>query len=165
AQGARTSGLELTASEDLARWAGALVGPRRSPGDLDLEALAERAGEKPRELLRQALAWQEAGRAGLAAYQDEWDPEPEALAEGRRLLGTGSRARHNRVTLGERQLRLGRDDRWYPFRRASDGGWDPDGAPQPARRATGDSRHLDNVADLDDGDLDPRGEIDIDEDL
>jgi uncharacterized Zn finger protein len=135
AQGAVTSGLELTLVEDLARRAAALVGPRRSAGDLDLEALAGRAGQKPRELLRQALAWQEAGRSGLRAYHDEWDPEPEILAEGRNLLGTGSRARHNRVTLGGRQLRLGQDDRWYSFRRASDGGWDPDGASLPRGRA------------------------------
>jgi uncharacterized Zn finger protein len=161
AQGARTSGLELTASEDLARRAAALVGPRWSAGDLDLEALAGRAGQKPRELLRQALAWQEAGRSGLRAYHDEWDPEPEILAEGRNLLGTGSRARHNRVTLGERQLRLGQDDRWYSFRRASDGGWDPDGAPQPRRRAADKSRR----PDTDDHKRDQGSESNFNDDL
>jgi hypothetical protein len=161
AQGVRTSGLELTASEDLARRASALVGPRRSAGDLDLEALAERAGQKPRELLRQALAWQEAGPPGLNAYRDEWDPESEALAEGRSLLGTGSRARHNRVTLGERQLRLGQDDRWYPFRRGSDGGWDPDGASLPRGRAANALRR----PDADDDNPDPGNELGLDDDL
>ena len=41
--------------------------------------------------------------------------------------------RRNRATLGELQLRLGRDGRWYPFRRsgrgAASGVWVPDGAP------------------------------------
>ena len=137
AQGARTSGLELTADEDVARRAAALVGPRSAASGLDLETLARRAGHKPRELLRRALAWQGAGRDGLSAYLEEWNPGPEALAEGRRLLGTGSRVRRNRVTRGERQLRLGRDDRWYSFRRASDGGWDPDEAPEPREPAAG----------------------------
>ncbi|MGZ4618828.1 MAG: hypothetical protein ACXV3F_08910 [Frankiaceae bacterium] len=48
--------------------------------------------------------------------------------EGKEALGPGARVWRNRVTLGGRQLRLGRDGRWYGFARASVG-WDLRGAP------------------------------------
>jgi hypothetical protein len=129
ALGSGSSGLELSGEEDLARRAAALVGPDR-PGSADaFGALAARVGVGPRDLLRRALAWQSGGPAGLAVLDGTWDPDREATAVGRRALGPGSAARHNRVTRGDRQLRLGLDGRWYPYRRAG-GTWEPDGPPE-----------------------------------
>jgi len=55
-----------------------------------------------------------------------WDPAPTELEPGRELLGPSARARQNRLTTGDEQLRLGRDGHWYPYRRTRSG-WDPDG--------------------------------------
>lgn len=63
------------------------------------------------------------------------------MIKGRELLGGPATLRGNRATLGDRQLRLGRDGRWYPFRRsgrgARTGPWTPDGAPVEAVPAGG----------------------------
>jgi uncharacterized Zn finger protein len=120
ATGAGDSGLGLDERADLARRAAPLVG---TPG---LEELARRASVPGRRLLTDALAWRQGGRNGLAVLTDQWQPEPADLAAGRAALGAGARARANRVTLGDRQLRLGADGRWYPYRRGA-GGWEPDG--------------------------------------
>jgi hypothetical protein len=93
-----------------------------------LAELARRAGVPGRQLLRRALAWRAGGAGGLDALLVAWDPPAGAVAEGRAGLPPGAVARRNRLTAGDRQLRLGPDGRWYPFRRAA-GGWDPDGAP------------------------------------
>ncbi|MCU1493055.1 MAG: hypothetical protein JWO62_819 [Acidimicrobiaceae bacterium] len=129
-QGAVLSGLELTVEQDLARRAAALLA--RGEGGADTSALTElahRAGVPGRELLRRALAFRDGGPEGLAVLDEAWDPDPATLAAGRTRLGPGAAARRNRVTLGERQLRLGRDGRWYPFRKDRAGRWNPDGVP------------------------------------
>jgi hypothetical protein len=132
AQGATSSGLELTAAEDLARrGATLLAGGQVGPG---LTELARRAAVPARELARQAIAFRDGGPEGLAVLSGSWDPDPLAVATGRGRLGPGAVARRNRVTLAERQLRLGRDGRWYPFRRDRAGRWQPEGAPlQPVQ--------------------------------
>ena len=140
ALGATSTGLELSAEEDLARRAAALVGPSRPSTGVDLESLAGRAGLASRELLRRGLAWQAGGRGALAVLDEQWDPGVAALSYGRSQLGKGAIARRNRVTRGDRQLRLGRDAVWYPFRRSSGGAWDPDGPGRtPADGPTGGS--------------------------
>lgn len=126
-------GLELDEAADLARRAAALLG---SPA---LEDLARRSGIGGADLVRRALAWRHGGAPGLRALIEPWDPPPALLAPGRALLGTKAVARRNRLTAGDRQLRLGEDGLWYPYRRAR-GGWDPDGQPlapggQPASGA------------------------------
>jgi len=129
AQGGDAHGLELTEHEDLARRASLLLaGDEANAGRLAFGELARRAGLPGRELLRRALAFRDGGVEGLATLGESWEPGPELTTVGRTLLGPGAVIRHNRVTLGERQLRLGRDGRWYPFRkdRAS---WSPDGTP------------------------------------
>ncbi|HEX4082317.1 MAG TPA: SWIM zinc finger family protein, partial [Acidimicrobiales bacterium] len=129
-QGAGSSGLELTVDQDLARRAAALLGD--GPGGIDTPALsdlARRARLPGPELLRRALAFRDGGVEGLAVLEDPWDPGPVALSAGRALLGPGAAARRNRVTLGNRQLRLGQDRRWYPFCKDKAGRWNPDGAP------------------------------------
>ena len=82
---------------------------------------AERLGRRGRGL-------RDGGVEGLAVLEEVWEPDSARLAAGRSLLGPGATARHNRVTLGERQLRLGRSGGWYPFRKDR-GSWSPDGPP------------------------------------
>ncbi|MDQ6837160.1 MAG: hypothetical protein M3137_02140, partial [Actinomycetota bacterium] len=122
--GACRTGLELSYDQDLARRAAEAL------GDSDgLRVMARQAGVTSRQLLRSALAWRDGGPGGLAALHEPWDPEAEALEPGRALLGSGSTARHNRVTRAADQVRLGPDRRWYPFRKDRSGGWYPDGPP------------------------------------
>ncbi|MDA8072993.1 MAG: SWIM zinc finger family protein [Actinomycetota bacterium] len=157
ALGAKSTGLELDADQDLARWASRpdpAGGDRHDaagePGPTapasrevlpdassaggagsvssSLGLLASRSGVPARQLLRRALAWGQGGADALAVLDEQWDPGAEVLAGGRALLGPGASGRRNRVTLGDRQLRLGRDGRWYPYRKVG-AGWDPDGAP------------------------------------
>ena len=144
ARGASSGGLELTPDEDVARWAAAALDAADGAPGIDLGTLAGRAGVRPRELLRRALAWRAGGPGCLAVLDASWDAGPEALARGRALLGPGATGRRNRLTLGERQLRLGRDGRWYPFVKRGPT-WDPDGPP------------------IDDGEDDPPSEADGEE--
>lgn len=130
--GASSSGLELGLEEDLARRASALVGDVAVRSSVTLKELAEGAGLGAPELLRRALAFRYGGTEGLAVLGEPWDPGPGPLSVGRALLGRSARSWRNRVTLGERQLRLGRDGRWYPFRRDGTGHWSPDGSPLAA---------------------------------
>jgi hypothetical protein len=135
--------LELTVEEDLVRRAATLLagqdgdaGPAESiasgaeawESGSGFTDLARRAGVPNRELLRRALAWRYGGAGALSVVTEAWDPTPQQLAIGRAAFGAGVAARRNRLTRGNRQLRLGRDGRWYPFRKAT-AGWDPDGPP------------------------------------
>ncbi len=132
ALGSGAHGLDLSLDEDLARRAAGLLGPRPTPDGLVLVALAAAAGITPAALLRRGQAWQAGGSGALATLDDLWDPGREPLAEGKRLLGRGAWARRNRVTLDDRQLRLGRDGSWYPYRKTGGGQWEPDGPGFPA---------------------------------
>jgi uncharacterized Zn finger protein len=111
----------LTFEEDLAR--------RASSGAV--EALSGASGVPVAELSRWASAWRVAGRGGLAALRETWQPPRGALFEAQSELADSdlpgeTKVWRNRVTRGEIQLRLGRDGRWYPFRR-SGGAWLPSG--------------------------------------
>lgn len=129
-QGAASSGLELTVEQDLARRAAALLADGQAGTDTPaLTELARRARLPGRELLCRALAFRYGGVEGLAMLDEAWDPGPVPVLAGHAMLGPGATARRNRVTLGERQLRLGRDGRWYPFRKDRAGRWNPDGVP------------------------------------
>jgi uncharacterized Zn finger protein len=130
AQGATSHGLELTLEQDLARRAALLLdGVGSSASASELPQLARRAGMPVRELVRRAVAFREGGVGGLAVLDAAWDPDPAQIATARALLGSDAVARRNRVSLGERQLRLGQDGRCYPFQRNRAGRWNPDGAP------------------------------------
>jgi hypothetical protein len=94
-----------------------------------LTELAHRAGVPGRQLVRRGLAFRDGGVEGLTVVDEAWDPGPVPLAAGRVLLGSAATVGRNRVTFGEHQLRLGRDGRWYPFRKDRAGRWNPDGAP------------------------------------
>jgi uncharacterized Zn finger protein len=127
AHGERSTGLELGAGADIARRAAEALGG----GDGDISGIARAAGMPVRALFRQALAWREGGSEGLAVLLQDWDPPAEWVVAGKVLLGPAAAMRRNRLTLGDRQFRLGRDGRWYPYRRAGPRGtsWDPDGSP------------------------------------
>lgn len=131
AHGGRSAGLELSDGEDLARRAAATLGPAGAQGEL-LE-LASISGVPARDLLKRALAWRDGGREGLFVLLEEWDPPRSLMTSSRGLLGERARVRRNRVTLADRQLRLGRDGQWYPFRQSGPGArsvaWTPDGGP------------------------------------
>ena len=120
--------LDLTMREDLARRAAALAASSGSSLG-PLTKMAGRAGLSSRELFRWALAWEAGGREGLFVLTESWEPPPDAVAAGKALAGTGATAWRNRVSRGERQLRLGRDGRWYPYRRSGRAGFEPDGPP------------------------------------
>jgi uncharacterized Zn finger protein len=129
--GSGDGGLSLDFEADLARRAAGLLGTGRG-----LAALAASANMPPRELLRWAAAWQQAGRGGLDALRTTWQPAAIDVAEGRAALdrhgGQGTvRAWRNRLTCGGLQLRLGGDGLWYRFVR-SGGDWVLDGPPSPA---------------------------------
>jgi len=131
AHGERSSGLELSITADLARRAAAMLAPAGGQGEM-LE-LASSAGVPARDLLKQALAWRDGGSEGLFVLLEDWDAPRDSMVSGRARLGGQATVRRNRATSGERQLRLGRDGRWYPFRRsgrgAGAGAWTPDGVP------------------------------------
>jgi uncharacterized Zn finger protein len=117
---------ELTFEEDLARRAA-------GRSHAEISALATAADLSPRELTRWAEAWREAGRGGLAALRETWQPGPGPLAEAQEILAdTGVPGKpkvwRNRLTQGQLQLRYGRDTRWYRFVREGTE-WRLDGPP------------------------------------
>nr|WP_254897238.1 SWIM zinc finger family protein [Amycolatopsis sp. Hca4] len=114
---------ELTFEEDLARRAAGRT-------SAEITALATAAEVSPKDLARWAEAWREAGRGGLAALRETWQPGPGPMAEGQEILeDTGKPTLwRNRLTQGELQLRYGRDGRWYRFVREG-AEWRLDGPP------------------------------------
>ncbi|MFC7304612.1 SWF or SNF family helicase [Streptomyces monticola] len=83
-------------------------------------------------------AWQLGGAAGLAVLEEEWTPQAESAARARAALDAAwdederprLRAARNRwtVTGTDAQLRLGRDGRWWPYRKERTR-WAPAGPP------------------------------------
>ncbi|MFE5717941.1 SWF or SNF family helicase [Streptomyces erythrochromogenes] len=117
--------------------------------------LAAATGRSRAEMELAVLAWGFGGAPGLAALEDDWTPDRAALARARAAVaaawtdaetgdragdGAGEdapvlrrvRARWTRAGAG-RQIRLGREGRWWPYRR-EEGRWIPSGpsAPDPA---------------------------------
>ncbi|KAF4409880.1 SWIM zinc finger family protein [Streptomyces lycii] len=128
----------LTVGEDAVRLAAA------RPGDRITARLATGSGRDRTGLALAVRAWEQGGTAALAVLEEEWTPGPELLARAREQLarwadetdgaagGTGGapalRPAGNRWTAAgvPAQLRLGRDGRWWPYRR--DGSrWSPAG--------------------------------------
>jgi hypothetical protein len=129
AHGEPSSGLELSSAQDLARRAATMLGPEQESGEI--RELASLAGVPARDLLSQARAWRDGGSEGFFVLSESWDPPSHATRLGRALLGGSGTVRRNRVTFGDRQVRLGRDGRWYPFLRSgrTAASWTPNGAP------------------------------------
>ncbi|MFC7614673.1 SWIM zinc finger family protein [Actinokineospora soli] len=82
------------------------------------------------DLDRAVAAWRQGGVAGLRALDTSWRAPRDAVARARdavaSVVDSPPEAAANRVTVGDAQLRYGRDGRWYPYR-ARDGGWWPSG--------------------------------------
>jgi hypothetical protein len=82
-------------------------------------------------------AWRPGGVDGLDVLESAWTPPRKDLARAQALLESGWEDEpppevdrwRNRWTLGERQVRYGRDGRWYPFARRGDAWW-PAGPPE-----------------------------------
>jgi len=85
-----------------------------------------------------ALAWGQGGPAGLEALEKPWSPTATQKAKAHKALEDYAddtpppplRLRRNRWTAETEgvQIRLGTDDRWYPYRRdAEENRWWPDG--------------------------------------
>ncbi|MFI1104864.1 SWF or SNF family helicase [Streptomyces melanogenes] len=103
--------------------------------------LAAGSGRRPAELDLAVQAWRYGGAASLAVLEEEWAPGPEALARARDALARAwpeedrpvlraSGANRWTVVGGGAQLRLGRDGRWWPYRKER-GAWVPAGPADP----------------------------------
>ncbi|WP_371673071.1 SWF or SNF family helicase [Streptomyces sp. NBC_00289] len=121
---------ELTIAQDAVRLA---VG---DPARDVAERLARGSGRDRDGLSRAVAAWHHGGVAALAVLDEEWRVEGEALARARAALENAwdeserpsLQARGNRWTVvgAPSQLRLGRDGRWWPYRKER-GRWVPAG--------------------------------------
>ena len=102
------------------------------------ERLAEGSGRGREELEIAVRAWRLGGVSALSVLDEEWTVEGETLARARAALEAAwddderpsLRAKGNRWTVvgAQRQLRLGRDGRWWPYRRERSH-WVPAGGP------------------------------------
>ncbi len=102
------------------------------------ERLRTGCGRLAEDLDRAAAAWRTGGRAALDVLEHPWTPPEQQTARARTALATAWEAEElppvdvdgNHWTLTGRglQLRLGRDGRWYPYRRRDDLWW-PAGPP------------------------------------
>ncbi|MEU7137623.1 SWF or SNF family helicase [Streptomyces sp. NPDC046261] len=122
---------ELTLRQDAVRLAAA------TPPEGVVARLATGCGYAPAELARAVRAWGYGGPAALAVLEEEWTPEPEALARARAALAGAweedenaprLRVTRNRWTVvgADAQLRYGRDGGWWPYRKEG-GRWQPAG--------------------------------------
>ncbi|MEU9117119.1 SWF or SNF family helicase [Streptomyces sp. NPDC048483] len=121
----------LTPAQDAVRLAAA------APGAAISARLTAGSGRGARGLATAVRAWELGGTDGLAVLEEDWTPEPEALALAADRLAAAwedgetrprLRVTRNRWTVvgGAAQLRYGRDGRWWPYQK--DGGqWVPAG--------------------------------------
>lgn len=129
---------ELTVAQDAVRLA--VDAP---PESAVLERLAEGSGRTSEELALATRAWQHGGIDALDVLEEEWTVEGEVLARARAALDSAWEEDERPVLHGQgnrwtvvgapSQLRLGRDGRWWPYRKES-GRWAPagDAAQDPA---------------------------------
>jgi uncharacterized Zn finger protein len=121
---------ELTVAQDAVRLAAG------APGAAVADRLAHGSGRDGEQLALAAIAWRHGGTAALRVYEEEWTVEGETLARARAALDSAwdederpvLRAAGNRWTVvgTSSQLRLGRDGRWWPYRKEH-GRWVPAG--------------------------------------
>lgn len=133
----------LTAAEDAVRLTA-------EAGDIRLRArLSAASGRDGADMERAVLAWGFGGAPALAALEDDWAPDRTTLTRARAALAAAwadeqapalrrVRARWTEADTG-RQLRLGREGRWWPYHREA-GRWIPTGpsAPDPASALAAD---------------------------
>jgi hypothetical protein len=121
---------ELTPAQDAVRLA---VG---NPSGAVSDRLAAGSGRGREHLATAVRAWRLGGTAALSVLEEEWTVQGEQLARARAALDSAwdederptLRAIRNRWTVvgADNQLRLGRDGRWWPYRKQS-GRWVPAG--------------------------------------
>ncbi|MDL2075233.1 SWF or SNF family helicase [Streptomyces sp. GXMU-J15] len=109
-----------------------------APDPAVAERLAEGSGRDREQLALAVRAWRLGGAPGLAVLEEEWAVTGEALARARAALDAAwdeeerpsLRARGNRWTVvgAPAQVRLGRDGRWWPYRKER-GRWVPAAGP------------------------------------
>ncbi|MEW2562515.1 SWF or SNF family helicase [Streptomyces griseorubiginosus] len=126
------AGAELTAAQDAVRLA------VDAPDEVVTGRLAEGSGRDPHSLALATRAWELGGAAALAVLEEEWAPDEEGEIHARARAALHSawdederptlRAVGNRWTVADApvQIRLGRDGRWWPYRREL-GRWVPAG--------------------------------------
>ncbi|MFC8827499.1 SWF or SNF family helicase [Streptomyces sp. NPDC057137] len=125
--------VELTPGQDAVRLAASCGDP------LIAVRLAGGTGRQRAELDLAVDAWRHGGAAALAVLEEEWQPEPEALARAKAdLAGAWEDSERPRlrpgvagrwtVVGGDAQLRYGRDGRWWPYRKVR-ARWAPSGPP------------------------------------
>jgi hypothetical protein len=135
ATGAGESALCYSFDEDLARRAAVVLdAPGEARGE-ELGNLARRAGVASKELRKRALVWRDCGREGVGVLLGSFEVAPSDVQHARVYVESVARpgarisVRQNRVSAGDRQLRIGPDGRWYPYRKGSGGSFEPAGAP------------------------------------
>jgi uncharacterized Zn finger protein len=121
---------ELTVAQDAVRLAAG------APGKAVADRLAAGSGRSGERLSPAVRAWHHGGAAALSVYEEEWTVAGETLARARAALDSAwdederptLRATGNRWTVvgAPSQLRLGRDGRWWPYRKER-GRWVPAG--------------------------------------
>ena len=121
---------ELTMDQDAVRLAAG------SPSGAVSDRLAVGSGRGREQLASAVRAWRFGGTAALSVLEEEWTVEGEVLARARAALDSAwedderpeLRTTRNRWTVvgTGSQLRLGRDGRWWPYRKRS-GRWVPAG--------------------------------------
>ncbi|MFJ9751645.1 SWIM zinc finger family protein [Streptomyces chartreusis] len=126
------TGTELRLDQDAVRLAAG------SPVGGVAERLVDGSGRSREGLATAVRAWRIGGAAALAVLDEEWTVEGETLARARAALESAwdaddrpaLRAKGNRWTVvgAPGQLRLGRDGRWWPYRKER-GRWAPAGGP------------------------------------
>ncbi len=128
-RGEGTSGLADDHDTDMARRAASTLG---TPG---WDRLVEASGANRRRLARRAIAWRHGGAAGVRVLEEPpWRPDPRAMAVARGALVTAGappsqvKVRLNMLTVGDLQIRLGSDGRWWRFAKRS-GAWELDSPP------------------------------------
>ncbi|MFI5795694.1 SWF or SNF family helicase [Streptomyces sp. NPDC051677] len=142
--------VELAVGQDAARLAAGVLESAQAadpPATAVVGRLAAGSGRSREQLASAAQAWCHGGAAALSVLEEEWTVEGEALARARAALDAAweederpvLRARGNRWTVvgAACQLRLGRDGRWWPYRKEG-GRWMPagDAAHDPATALT-----------------------------
>ncbi|WP_394805842.1 SWIM zinc finger family protein [Streptomyces fradiae] len=122
---------ELTVAQDAVRFAA------EAPPPSVVARLAAGTGRDGVGMDLAVRAWRLGGAAALEALEEEWEPEPTAAARAQALVGAAAEegGRPALVPLGggrwagaggDVQVRLGRDGRWWPYRREDDR-WAPAG--------------------------------------
>ncbi|MEU3935806.1 SWF or SNF family helicase [Streptomyces sp. NPDC029044] len=123
---------ELTTAQDAVRLAAG------DPGREMSDRLAAGSGRGREGLATAVCAWRHGGTGALSVLDEEWRVEGETLARARAALESAwdaaerpeLRPRGNRWTVAGApvQLRLGRDGRWWPYRKER-GRWLPVAGP------------------------------------